>query len=263
AGGAEGDPKSLTFANRYDVFHTNLLDFQLALRLNQYVGGAAEDPTQQCSAQALAAYLTERVTAFHGRDDWQGTFLDNHDQMRTIVRLHKLGVGEEESDRRLDLATVLLMTVRGIPIIMWGDEQYLAHDADNATPTPAQINNWDDDPWNRVGMMNFREDTPAFQIIKTLAKLRQESPAVQRGAYTPLYADQDVLVFKRQLGSETVVVGVNRGLAKQLSVPVSTGLPPGCYGNLLDPCQNGALVVTSEGFQMQLGQIGAVVVRLK
>jgi len=90
----------------------------------------------QFSARDLAAYLTERVSAFDGRDDWQGTFIDNHDQMRTVVRLHKLGLSEEDSDRRLDLATVLLMTVRGIPIIMWGDEQYIAHFDDNANPTP-------------------------------------------------------------------------------------------------------------------------------
>ena len=112
-------------------------------------------------------------------------------------------------------------------------------------------------------MMSFSEDTPAFKIIKTLAKLRQDSPAVQRGEYTPLYADQDVLIFKRQLGSETVVVGVNRGLAKQITVPVATGLPPGSYGNLLAPSQNVALVITPNGFQIQLGQTGAVVVWLK
>ncbi len=81
--GGVGDAKSLAFANHYDIFHTNLLDFQLGIRLNQYIGGAAEDPTQQCSGQDLATFLTERVAAFQGRDDWQGTFIDNHDQMRT------------------------------------------------------------------------------------------------------------------------------------------------------------------------------------
>ena len=262
-GGAGGDAKSLAFANHYDIFHTNILDFQLAIHLNQYIGGTVEDPTQQFSGQDLATYLTERVIAFDGRDDWQGTFIDNHDQMRTVVRLHKLGVGVEDSDRRLDLATVLLMTVRGIPIILYGDEQYLGRDADNATPIPQYINVWDDDPWNRVGMMSFSEDTPAFKIIKTLAKLRQDSPAIQRGAYTPLYADQDVLVFKRQLGSETVVVGVNRGLPKQITVSGATGLPNGSYRSLLDPTQNGVLLVTDQGFQIQLGQNGAVVVWLK
>jgi cyclomaltodextrin glucanotransferase len=263
SGGAEGDPKSLAFANHYDVFHTNILDFQLALRLNQYVGGAAEDPTQQFSAQELAAYLAGRVSAFDGRDDWQGTFIDNHDQMRTLVRLHKLGLSAEDSDRRLDLATVLLMTVRGIPIIMWGDEQYLAYDADNANPPPAQINGWGDDPWNRVGMMSFSENTVAFRIIKILAKLRQDTPAIQQGAYTTLYADQDALVFRRQLGSESVVVAVNRGAAKQITVPLSTDLRPGSYQSLLAPDQGVALVVTPTRLQIQLPAMRAVVARLK
>ena len=66
------------------------------------------------------------------------------------------------------------MTVRGIPIIMWGDEQYLAHDADDANPTPAQINNWDDDPWNRVGMMSFRPDPYGCNAPKTLHELHKE-----------------------------------------------------------------------------------------
>src|ERR1700751_1822885 len=39
-GGAGGDPKSLAFANRHDIYHTNLLDFQFAIHLNQYIGGA-------------------------------------------------------------------------------------------------------------------------------------------------------------------------------------------------------------------------------
>lgn len=263
AGGAGGDLKSISFGNRYDTYHTNLLDFQLAIHLNQYIGGAVEDPSQQFSAQDLAAYLTKRVSAFDRRDDWQGTFIDNYDQMRSIVRLHKLGVGVEESKRRLDLATVLLMTVRGIPIILYGDEQYLGRDADNAVPIPKYINVWNDDPWNRVGMTSFSEDTRAFQIIKTLAKLRQDSAAVQRGKYTPLYADRDVLVFKRQFRSETVVVGVNRSLAKQITVPGATGLAPGSHGNLLDPSEHSALQVTPNGFQIQLGQLGAVVVWLK
>jgi hypothetical protein len=51
--------------------------------------------------------------------------------MRTLVRLHKLGIeSETERQRRMDLATVLLLTVRGIPILFYGDEQYLARYVD-------------------------------------------------------------------------------------------------------------------------------------
>ena len=49
-------------------------------------------------------------------------------RFETMVRLDKIGVtSEAERERRMDLATVLLMTVRGIPIIYYGDEQYLAN----------------------------------------------------------------------------------------------------------------------------------------
>ena len=89
----------------------------------------------------------ERVLAFNGRDGWQGTFLDNHDQIRTLVRLQKLGVGEPEREQRMDLGTVLLMTVRGIPIIYYGNEQYLAHYNDGQNTPPEFVNSGDDDLW--------------------------------------------------------------------------------------------------------------------
>jgi glycosidase len=107
--------KSLRFANDYKIYGTNILDFQLSYALNQFIGGDYEDVTQQLSAFDLDNFLHERVLAFYGRDTWQGTFLDNHDQIRTVVRLRKLGlIDETEREQRMDLGTVLLMTVRPI-----------------------------------------------------------------------------------------------------------------------------------------------------
>ena len=139
--GGVGDEKSLRFANDYARNATNILDFQLAIALNQFVGGDYETARQRLSADGLDRFLQQRVTAFQGRDTWQGTFIDNHDQIRTMVRLQKLGVsGEAERERRLDLALTLLLTVRGIPIVLYGDEQYLAYYADLATPPADDIN---------------------------------------------------------------------------------------------------------------------------
>ena len=45
-------------------------------------------------------------------------------------------------------------------------------------------------------MKNWAEDTPAFKIIHALAAPRQESGAIQRGIYTTIYSDPDVLVFE-------------------------------------------------------------------
>src|SRR5438876_3031509 len=144
------------------------------------------------SAAELDAFLHERVKAFKARDTWQGTFIANHDQIRTLVRLQKLGVqSETERQRRLDLATVLVLTVRGIPIIFYGDEQYLAYYDDSHDTPPEFINSDNDDPFNRAGMRQWNEDMPAFKIIEVLANLRKESPAISQGEYQTIYADQD------------------------------------------------------------------------
>jgi glycosidase len=276
--GGVGDPKSLHFANQYHLYKTNILDFQLSLALNQFIGGAHEAPSQQLTAQGLGRFLEERVVCFHKRDTWQGTFIDNPDQIRTMVRLEKLGVGREiERERRMDMATVLLLTIRGIPIILYGDEQYLARYADCAPRHPEHcevaaenVNSSNDDPYNRMGMTQWSEDTPAFKIIGILASLREQSPAVWQGAYRTLYADDDILVFERKWGAESVLVGVNRGKASTVSLGATINLAPGIYtgllthtsdvnaGNFLAVASNGNVTVHLEGLSSLVVRISPI-----
>ncbi len=263
--GGVGDDRSLAFANQYDVYGTNILDFQLSFALNRFVGGSYEEVAQQTSGAQLDTFLQERVEAFNGRDDWQGAFVDNHDQMRTLVRLQKLGVSSDaERQRRLDLATTLLMTVRGIPIILYGDEQYLEHDNDGHQTPPEYINSDNDDPYNRLGMTRWSEDTPAFKIIQRLAALRRESPAIWQGSYRSVYSDQDVLVFERQSGAETVLVAVNRGDEQTVHLPGTVDLPAGVYAGRLEGVSdantgNRLVVGPDGGATLQLHHLGAVV----
>jgi len=267
SGGGVGDPKSLAFANAYPFFKTNIFDIELSLALNQFIGGGYEDPSQQLSAQGLDTLLQQRVTAFNGRDDWQGTFIDNHDQMRTLVRLQKLGVEEAERDRCIDLATVLLMTVRGIPVIYYGDEQYLAYYDDGHNTPPENINSDNDDPYNRPGMTSWSRNTPAFNIIRVLADLRQRSKAVAAGSYNPVYADNDVLVFERRSENEIVLVAVNRGAAATISLGSGLDLPPGTYRGLLanasEVNQVNSLTVAPGSAVLVLGPLSALVVESK
>jgi len=234
--------------------------------LNRFIGGDCEYGTEQRSAQDLDNFLHERVSAFQGRDTWQGTFIDNHDQMRTMVRLQKLGISEEtERERRLDLATVLLLTVRGIPIVFYGDEQYLAYYDDGHDTPPQYINSDNDDPYNRPGMMSWDEDTPCFKIISTLALARQNSRAISEGEYKTIYADQDVLVFERLYGSEVVLVAVNRGDGKTIAIQTGIDITPGYYTGLLTQTsevnQGNFLTVTQEGqATISLARLSALVV---
>jgi glycosidase len=206
------------------------------------------------------------VTAFDGRDDWQGTFLDNHDELRTLVRLQKLGVQSRvERERRLDLGTVLLMTARGIPIIFYGDEQYLAHYDDGHDTPPRYINSDNDDPFNRLGMTQFSEDTSNFKIIATLANLRANGSALASGSYRGLSADQDTLVFERRQGPERVLVAVNRGPARDLtlaSLDVRAGSYPSLLADTSDVNRTARLDVAPDGSAtLHLEQLGALVVR--
>ena len=262
--GGLGDEKSLAFANAYDKFHVNIFDFQLALRLNQFIGGDAEDPSQRITAQGLDQFVQARVDAFGGRDTWQGVFIDNHDQMRSLVRLQKLGIAEAERKQRMDLATVLLMTLRGVPVVFYGDEQYLANYDDGHDTPPSQINGDNDDPYNRVGMQSWDETTPAFRTIALLARLRADSPAVQSGDYVPLYADNDVLVFARRSGADTVLVAVNRGADATVTFP-ATGFAAGTYAGLLadtGPANlANSLTVTRGGTTLHVGALSAFVAR--
>jgi cyclomaltodextrin glucanotransferase len=210
--------------------------------------------------------LHQRIQAFLGRDDWQGTFIDNHDQIRTMTRLEKIGVPTEmERRERMDLASVLLLTVRGIPIIYYGDEQYLAlYDA----PVDYQkqyINSGSDDPWNRPGMQSWDETTPAFRIISALAYLRKSDPAVWRGTYRTLYADADVLIYERVAGRDVVLAAVNRGQAKDVALQGSLGFVPGTYRGLIadaSPANAGNYVrIGRQTSLVHLGAISALVLR--
>jgi cyclomaltodextrin glucanotransferase len=263
--GGVGDAKSLRFANSYNVYGTNILDFQLSFVLNQFIGGEHEDATQQISASDLDHFLHERVSAFNGRDTWQGTFLDNHDQIRTLVRLQKLGLDDEtERDQRMDLATVLLMTVRGIPIIYYGDEQYLANYKDGQNTPPQYVNSGDDDPWNRPGLKQWDQNTPAFRIIKALAKLRKESPAIAQGSYFTAYVDNDILMFERVHRGEIVLVAVNRGEEKKISLPGRLDIQRGYYTGLLadvsEVNQGNYLSVEPSGWTLHLNKLSSLVV---
>jgi cyclomaltodextrin glucanotransferase len=263
--GGIGDPKSLRFANQYQIYGTNILDFGLSLKLNQFIEGSYAYVGDQITALDLDKFLHERVMAFKGRDTWQGTFIDNHDQIRTMVRLQKLKVAEESGRRqRMDLAIVLLMMVRGIPIIYYGDKQYLAHYDDNQNTDPQFVNTGDDDPWNRPGMSNWDEDTAAFKIIRTLSRLRQRSPAIWKGLYATAYVDNDILMFERVENGERVLVAVNRGAEKTVSLRGSLGIAPGYYKGLLSNTsevnKDNYIAVSPKGWTLHLNGLSSLVV---
>jgi glycosidase len=100
--------------------------------------------------------------------------------------------------RKLKLAYALLFTVRGAPVIYYGDEVGLegGGDPDNRRCFP-----WD--------QLDQRRETVAH--FQRLGELRRELPELRRGAFDawPLLADGKVLCYQRTLGRQRTLVVLN------------------------------------------------------
>lgn len=215
--------------------------------------------------QTLNDYLVKRSNVFSS-DDWQVVFLDNHDMARISTALRSnastFGPGNSEqggnqsadfAKKRVELGLVVTMTVRGIPAIYYGTEQYAANFTTNAF---GQVGS---DPYNREKMPSFDETTEAFGIIKALADLRKVSPAIQKGSYTQRWVNDDILVYERKSGNDVVVVAVNKGNNQSINV-ANLGLANGSYTSLVG---SDVVSVTSGAATLHLDQNESIVLHAK
>ena len=133
---------------------------------------------------------------------------------------------EETATARVKLMAFLQMTFFGVPCIYYGDEAGMQGGRD---------------PYNR-GTYPWRAVDPELrEWYRALARLRNRTPCLRRGSFTPLYAAGDVYVYARQIRDGCDALGnrasdgfalcaVNRGAAEAeadfaLPVPAS-GLRP-------------------------------------
>ena len=157
------------------------------------------------------------------------TFFDSHDENRLL--------NVKNNRNRLHEAMAFLLTARGIPIILYGDEQYLFE--------PSNSGN---DPYDRVWMSSFRTTTTAYKLIKKLASLRQANDAIAYGLSKKRRINKDVYIFERQFFDDVVLVAINK--SDTASYPVSgllTSLPAGTYSDYLGGLLSGTKLVVTAG----------------
>jgi glycosidase len=223
-GAGLGVSKSLQFANTTD--NVELLDFQLR---NSIEGAIAGDK----SMKTLDADIAARPAAWAGRDSYQATFLDNHDARRTLTYLRSSRIGkgmsEDFAKQRLDMGVALVMTMPGVPVVYYGTEQYTANFTETSFMGQVKVG---EDPYNREMMPVFNNTTRAAKLMKALSALRKQSVAMQQGSYAQKWVSDDILVFERRSGTDSVVVAVNRGVGQQITVS-NLGLANGTYTNLV------------------------------
>jgi len=210
-GGADV-PQAVDFVRESGI---PILDFRLQYVINQVLNHHA--PFQDL----------QRLLAFdHNLPDpaQMVTFVDNHDMPRFMTNAISAGAGEAEARRRLELAITLVMTLRGIPCIYYGSEQYLHNDTRSEWGVGAE-------PYNRQMMTGFDSTTRLYSIIRKLSDLRRLSPALGRGSPRIIMAREGRLVFERRHGREVVLVAINRDSATPFTI--KTHLPDGDYRSRL------------------------------
>jgi glycosidase len=220
--------------------------------------GSFHFPLMWTIREAIAlerAKLSEIEASFRaGEEAWEGAgavmglMIGNHD----VSRFASVSAGNADGDtwtsppqpldpivyakQRLALATVL--TLPGAPVIYYGDEVGLAgrSDPDCRRVMPAE---------NEL----LEEQIRTRDLVRKIGRARACSRPLRRGSLRTLLADDERLVFAREIDEEIAIVSLVRRPTLAVDVPV----PPGVT-SLVDVvtgetvATNGALGVVAEPF---------------
>lgn len=157
------------------------------------------------------------------------TFFDSHDESRLLT--------VNNNQNRLQEAMAFVLTCRGIPVILYGDEQYLHNDTNNGN-----------DPYDRVAMTSFSTTTTAYKLINKLATLRQSNDALGYGTWRQRWINNDVYVYERQFFNDVVLVAINKNDTTGQNVSgMNTALPAGTYSDYLAGLQGGVGLIVGSG----------------
>ena len=178
------DPGVLAIHTRVDRLPA-VLDFAFAAAVRETVAGNA--------GTDVLAQLFVGDTLYEGGEKAAlqlPTFVSNHDDGRFahFVRSSRPGVSDEETLQRVALAHAMLLTLRGVPVVYYGDEQGFAgvgRDRDARQDMFAtKVNSYLHDRTlggGEVGGSHFDSQHPLYRIIAELARLRAGHPALRRG----------------------------------------------------------------------------------
>jgi glycosidase len=176
----------------------------------------------------LDGVLTTENSNYTWQND-QVTFLDSHDEARFLTL--------NNSQNRLNEATAFLLTCRGIPVVYYGDEQYLHNDTGGGT-----------DPYNRPQMVSFSTTTTAYELISKLSTLRKNNDGLGYGGWQQRWINADVYVYERKFYNDVVLVAINKNdTAPQAVSGMFTSLPAGTYSDYLGGLMSGQSLTVSTG----------------
>jgi len=194
------------------------------------------------SAEHLEHVL--RVTEESIEDGWPCWSLSNHDCMRMISRFDCFG----ERDGFQQMMLLLLLSLRGTPIIYYGEEVDMQEYEikKDELRDPQGIRFWPDikgrdgcrlpfpwdskltnqgfnsgtKPWlpaaNKLSLDQAKADSGStFHVLQEMLQIRKNFPALQNGSYQKILLDRECFVFERKTEDETMLIAANFSTEEQ------------------------------------------------
>lgn len=218
-------PDSVKFSNRSGM---NLLDYPLyGPIVDVFAKGNGFHEIDNELKLEQAGDSGRNAQAFAQANDLV-TFFDNHDN----PRIQSMG-GDAMAVKQ---ALSFIFTCRGVPVVYYGDEQYLHNDTSGGN-----------DPYDRNAMTSFGA-TDAVALIQYLAALRATNPAIAYGSMQQRWINDDVYIYERKLGGNVVLVAINKSTTNDQTISgLLTSLAPGTYSDYLNGTMGGVRLTVSGG----------------
>jgi len=199
----------------------------------------------------------------HGQDRWPAgavmtPYIGSHDTPRFVSHAdyrgqdpqHDKGVpnnqwndtavapGDPEPYRRMRLGLTWLLGLPGAPLLYYGDEygQWGGADPNNRLM------------WRPEAELSA-DELATLQHARKLGTARQQLAPLRRGAYVPLFADEDTLVFGRKIadGDAAIVALTRAGAEQMVTVDAGPALGFAAGTELTDALAGGKASVTALG----------------
>ena len=184
-----------------------------------------------------------RQDELYPHPDWLVPFFANHDVPR-------LASEKGSSPERIVCAFGLILTLRGIPELYYGDEIAMpgGADPDNRRDFPG---GWPDDARNAfVEEGRSAERQKVFSTVKKLLQLRREHAALRTGKLFHIFSDDELYVFVRQTEEDCVLVIFNNsGKSRPLTIP-QTNTPLANHSRVKN--LYGDATVSSNGMELKV-----------
>jgi len=165
------------------------------------------------------------------------TFLDNHDMPRYFYNM-----GRDMNKFKMGL--IFLLTTRGIPELYYGTELLMDGDYSIHPTVRRDVpGGWKEDQTNSfVSSGRTKEQNDAYGFMKKLLDWRKTKPVIHQGKLIHFIPEENVYVYFRMLGSETVMVIMN-GTDKEATIATKR------YEEVMKGKTKGKNVLTEESLQ--------------